>query len=200
MGSGELMLAAPRMSLGIILGDLMSVRISLAVGAGLFVVACGNSGNAAAQGRTAKLYTAGMTATTNWSDANLDAAKVDYFFKTMSKFTDYQIAHPDFDLDAVSMDGNESEADYAKRMNADPKLRQVFVSTGIDPAHYANAAGLLIGAMFGVGIAGKLAPSKMPQAAQYYLAHKSEIDSKMGALRDKAKAMAKQTGEDDQEN
>jgi hypothetical protein len=40
----------------------------------------------------------------------------------------------------------------------------------------------------------------MPQAAQYYVAHKGEIDGRMAALQAKAKAIAKRHGvEDDSE-
>ena len=173
----------------------MSVRIALAFGASLFLVACGNADAAASKGHGAA---AASSASTNWSDATLNAAKVDYAFNAMNKMTDYAIAHPDFDMDAAAMDGSETEADYAKRMNADPKLRAMFAATGIDPAHYANASGTLFGSMFGVGLAGKnLDRSKLPQAAQYYLDHKAEIDGRMNAFKAKGEALARAHGEDD---
>jgi hypothetical protein len=155
----------------------MSVRIALAFGASLCLVACGNADAAASKGYGA----AAGSASINWSDATLNAAKVDYVFNAMNKMTDYAIAHPDFDMDAVAMDGSETEADYAKRMTADPKLRGMFAATGIDPAHYANASGTL------------------PQAAQYYLDHKAEIDGRMAAFKKKGEALARQHGEDDSE-
>jgi hypothetical protein len=170
----------------------MSVRISLALAASLFVVAFGISTDVVAAAA------AGRSAATNWNDATLDATKVDYFFKTMDKFLDYVVAHPEFDLDTVAMDGNESEADYARRASADPKLRKIFDATGIDPAHYANASGVLMGSMLGVGLAGKIAePSKLPQAAQYYLAHKAQIEARMAAYQEKGKAIADRMGADD---
>jgi hypothetical protein len=172
----------------------MSVQKSLAF-ASLFLVAFVNSGAMAAT------HAAAASASTNWSDDKLDAAKVDYYFRAMEKFFDYGIAHSDFDMDALAMDGSETEADYAKRMNGDPKLRTVFTSTGIDPVRYANVTGIMVGTMFGVGLAGKnLDVSNMPQAAQYYVAHKGEIDGRMAALQAKAKAIAKRHGvEDDSE-
>jgi ABC-type glycerol-3-phosphate transport system substrate-binding protein len=174
----------------------MSVRIALAFGASLCLAACGNADAAASKGHGA----ASSSASINWSDATLNAGKVDYFFNAMNKMTDYALAHPDFDMDAVAMDGSETEADYARRMNADPKLRGMFTATGIDPAHYANASGTLIGSMFGVGLAGKnLDRSKLPQAAQYYLDHKAEIDGRMNAFKAKGEALAKQHGGDDSE-
>ena len=175
----------------------MSVRTSLAVAAGLFIVASGFPTTATAAGVHRP---AARPASTNWTDATLDAAKVDYFFKAMDKMTDYAIAHPEFDMDAIAMDGNETEADYAKRMNADPKFRKFFTETGIDPEHYANASGTLIGSMFGAGLAGKnLDRSKMPQAAQYYLDHKAEIDGRMAAFKAKGEALAREHGGDDSE-
>lgn len=171
----------------------MSVRVSLAAAAGLFVVASAHPVIAAAA------HSAHI-GSTNWTDASLDATKVDYFFSAMTRLTDFALAHPDVDLDAIAMDGSETEADYAKRMNADPKLRTIFTSTGIDPVHYANASGVLIGSMFGVGLAGKnLDPSKLPQGARYYLAHKAEIDGRMAAFKAKGEALAKQKGDDDSE-
>ena len=113
----------------------------------------------------------------------------------MEKLPNYAIAHPDADLDAIAMDGNETEADYAKRMNADPKLRNIFTATGIDPLRYANVTGVMTGTMFGVGLAGKnLDASKLPQAAQYYLAHKAQIDARMAAFQAKEKALIKAKG------
>jgi len=174
----------------------MSVRIALAFGASLCLVACGNADAAASKGHGA----AAGSASINWSDATLNAAKVDYVFNAMNKMTDYAIAHPDFDMDAVAMDGSETEADYAKRMTADPKLRGMFAATGIDPAHYANASGTLFGSMFGVGLAGKnIDRAKLPQAAQYYFDHKAEIDGRMAAFKKKGEALARQHGEDDSE-
>ena len=171
----------------------MSVRVSLAAAAGLFFAVPANPATAAAA------HSSGV-ASTNWTDASLDATKVDYFFSAMTKLTDFALAHPDVDLDAIAMEGSESEADYAKRMNADPKLRSIFTATGIDPVHYANASGALIGSMFGVGLAGKnLDPSKLPQAARYYLAHKAQIDARMAAFKAKGEALAKQRGDDDSE-
>jgi len=155
----------------------MSVRIALAFGASLCLVACGNADAAASKGHGA----AAGSASINWSDATLNAAKVDYVFNAMNKMTDYAIAHPDFDMDAVAMDGSETEADYAKRMTADAKLRGMFAATGINPAHYANASGTLT------------------QAAQYYLDHKAEIDGRMAAFKKKGEALARQHGEDDSE-
>jgi len=171
----------------------MSVRIALAFGASLFLVACGNADAAASKG-----HGAASSASINWSEPTLNAAKVDYVFNAMNKMTDYAIAHPDFDMDAAAMDGSETEADYAKRMNADPKLRAMFTATGIDPAHYANASGTLFGSMFGVGLAGKnIDRAKLPQAAQYYLDHKAEIDGRMNAFKAKGEALARAHGEDD---
>ncbi len=149
-------------------------------------------------GATAATQGAATSASTNWSDDQLDAAKVDYFFKTMEKFGDYAMAHPDFDMDVIAMDGSETEAAYAKRINGDQKLRTVFTSMGIDPVRYANVTGIMVGTMFGVGLAGKnLDLSKMPQAAQYYVAHRAEIDARMAAFHEKEKAIAKQHGVDD---
>jgi hypothetical protein len=170
----------------------MSVRVTLALSASLFIVGLGNSATAATHGAAASA--------TNWADDRLDAAKVDYYFSTMEKITDYAMKHPDADLDAIAMDGSETEADYAKRMNADPKLRAIFTATGIDPLRYANVTGVMTGTMFGVGLAGKnVDAAKLPQAAQYYLAHKAQIDGRMAAFQAKAKAMAKQMGVDDSE-
>jgi ABC-type glycerol-3-phosphate transport system substrate-binding protein len=172
----------------------MSVRISLVFAASLFLVACGNSDASAAT------HGAAPSASTNWSDDRLDATKVDYYFSAMEKLTNYAIAHPDVDLDAVAMDGSETEADYAKRMNADPKLKGIFTATGIDPLRYANVTGVMTGTMFGVGLAGKnLDASKLPQAAQYYLAHKAQIDSRMAAFQAKEKALITAKGGDDSE-
>ncbi len=171
----------------------MSVQKSLAF-ASLFLVAFGNFGAAAAA------HGAAASASTNWSDDRLDAAKVDYFFSTMEKLTDYAVAHPDVDLDAIAMDGSETEADYANRMNADPKLHKIFTATGIDPLRYANVTGVMTGTMFGVGLAGKnLEASKLPQAAQYYLAHKAQIDGRMAAFQAKEKALIKEKGGDNSE-
>ena len=176
----------------------MSVRTSLALTAGLLLVACGNSGDTA-QAHGAATHSVGVSAT-NWNDATLNDAKVDYYFTAMSKLVDYQLAHPDFDMDAMAMDGNESEADYAKRINADPKLREVFTASGLDPLRYANVTGVMTGAMFGVGLAaGKVDPSKMPQAAQYYVAHKAQIDARMAAFQKKGEEMMRQRGGDDSE-
>lgn len=172
----------------------MSVRMTLAFAGGLALVACGNSDNAAAATHGAAMT---KSAATNWNDATLDAAKVDYYFSAMEKVTDFAVAHPDFDMDAIAMDGNESEADYAKRMNADPKLRKFFAAVGLDPLRYANVTGVMTGAMFGVGLAGKMDPAKMPQAAQYYVAHRAQIDARMHAFQEKAKAMIQQSGGDD---
>ena len=170
----------------------MSVRVSLAVAAGLFLAGSANP----AIGAAAHSVHAG----TNWSDASLDAVNVDYFFTVMDKFLDYAVAHPDFDMDAISLDGNETEADYAKRINADPRLRKFFTATGIDPQRYANVSGVMVGTMLGVGLAGKnVDASKLPQAAQYYLAHKAQIDARMTAYQQKGKALAKQMGDDDSE-
>lgn len=173
----------------------MSVRISLVFAASLFLVACGNSD------ATAATHGAASSSSTNWSDDTLNATKVDYYFSTMEKLVDYGMAHPDADLDAIAMDGNETEADYAKRMNADPKLRAIFTGAGIDPLRYANVTGVMTGTMFGVGLAGKnLDTSKMPQAAQYYVAHKAEIDARMADFQAKVKAKAKAHGiKDDSE-
>lgn len=170
----------------------MSVRISLVFAASLFLVACGNSD------ATAATHGAASSSSTNWSDDTLNATKVDYYFSTMENLVDYGMAHPDADLDAIAMDGNETEADYAKRMNADPKLRAIFTATGIDPLRYANVTGVMTGTMFGVGLAGKnVDRSKLPQAAQYYLDHKAEIDARMAGFQAKAKAMAKAHGVSD---
>jgi hypothetical protein len=176
----------------------MSVRMTLAFAAGLFLVFGGNSGNSVAEAHGAAASAAG-SASTSWNDATLNAAKVDYYFSAMEKLTDYAVAHPDFDMDAIAMDGNESEADYTKRMNADPKLRKVFAAMAIDPLRYANVTGVMTGTMLGVGLAGKMDPSKMPQAAQYYLAHKAQIEARMKAFEDKARSMIKQSGGDDSE-
>jgi len=171
----------------------MSVRVTLALSASLFLVAFGASGTVA--------FANASSASTNWSDDKLDAAKVDYFFSTMEKITTYAMAHPDADLDAIAMDGSETEGDYARRMNADPKLRSIFTATGIDPVRYANVTGVMTGTMFGVGLAGKNIgdPSKLPQAAQYYLAHKAQIDGRMAAFQAKEKALMKEKGGDDSE-
>lgn len=167
----------------------MSVRTSLVIAASLFLVSCGNSD------ATAATHGAASSTSTNWSDDRLDAAKVDYYFSTMEKLADYGMTHRDVDLDAIAMDGSETEADYAKRMNADPKLRAIFTATGIDPLRYANVTGVMTGTMFGVGLAGKnVDRSKLPQAAQYYLDHKAEIDARMAGFQAKAKAMAKAHG------
>jgi hypothetical protein len=54
--------------------------------------------------------------------------------------------------------------------------------------------------MFGVGLAGKnIDRAKLPQAAQYYLDHKAEIDGRMAAFKKKGEALARQHGEDDSE-
>lgn len=179
-------------------GSSMPVRTTLAIAAGLFAVFCGNPTIAAASHAAAGASRG--SSSTNWTDATLDAAKVDYFFKVMDKFLDYQVAHPEADLDAIALDGNESEAAYAKRINADPKLSKIFAATGIDPLRYANVSGVMVGTMLGVGLAGKnVDPAKMPQAARYYLAHKAQIDARMAAYQEKGKALAKQMGDVDSE-
>src|SRR5690242_12810195 len=92
----SLMLRAPSIPWAHQWGNRMSVRIALAFGASLCLVACGNADAAASKG-----HTAASSASTNWSDATLNAAKVDYVFNAMNKMTDYALAHPDFDMDAV---------------------------------------------------------------------------------------------------
>jgi hypothetical protein len=68
----------------------MSVRIALAFGASLCLVACGNADAAASKGHGA----AAASASINWSDATLNAAKVDYVFNAMNKMTDYAAPIP----------------------------------------------------------------------------------------------------------
>ena len=85
----------------------MPVRVSLAAAASLFLAVSANPAFAATGAHSAAAHAAG-TAATNWTDASLNAAKVDYFFTVMDKLLDYQIAHPDADLDAIALDGNES--------------------------------------------------------------------------------------------
>lgn len=178
-------------------GSSMPVRTTLAIAAGLSAIFCGTTVAAANHGSAGASH---ESSTTNWADATLDAAKVDYFFHVMDKLLDYQIAHPDADLDAIALDGNESEAEYAKRINADPKLKAIFTATGIDPQRYANVSGIMVGTMLGVGLAGKnVDPAKLPQAAQYYLAHKAQIDARMAAYQAKGKALAKQMGDGNSE-
>ena len=85
-------------------------------------------------------------------------------------------------------------------MNADPRLQKIFTATGIDPLRYANVSGVMVGTMLGVGLAGKnIDAAKMPQAAQYYLAHKAQIDARMAAYQEKGKALAREKGGDDSE-
>lgn len=161
----------------------MSIRVALAFGASLCLIACGNSGATVAEAHGTGAAAVAADPATNWSDDTLNATKVDYVFSSFDKMIAYAKAHPGVDMDKMAMDGDETEADYARRINADPQMRQVFAATGIDPARYANANGILMGSMFGVAAAGDhLDKSKLPQAAQYYLAHRAEIDARMKKL------------------
>ncbi len=176
----------------------MQVRTMAALSAGVFLVACGSSGNANADSDGVAMAAAVAAApSANWNDATLNAAKVDYFFASMDKFLAYKKANPDFDMDATSINSGETETDYAKRMNSDPQLRQLFTSTGVKPAHYANAAGVLMGAMLGAGLGANADQSKMPQAVRYYTAHKADIERRMAALQAKGEALAESAGDSD---